>query len=299
MISFLFDPDYFVVRVTSAKEFKEIELLLLSRSVPFTIRNDYWQKLFYIPQIFEEKARLELRAFLEENRNWPPQNPNRYVAGFRFSFLHLFVVLALALFHWHTTRTGFGPHWLELGQFSATKVLAGDWWRLCTALTLHVDDAHLLSNMAGLAIFVGGVGYFVGPGLSWLLVLIGGCMGNYLNALFTQTSQPGIGASTAVFAAVGLIGIFGIRNYYHQRQLKTRILVPFMAGFGIFAMMGTNPQTDVSAHLFGFISGAVLGLLILPMINPRRLGHKIIQLSGLILFCLMVYGSWIYPLHAG
>jgi membrane associated rhomboid family serine protease len=297
MISFMPDPDYFIVRVTSAKEFKEIELLLLSRSVPFSVRNDYWQKLFYIPKQSEEKARSELQSFLEENKNWPPPALHYKLKGFRFSFLHVCIVLCLAFFHWHVTQFDFSPQWLELGKFSATQVMAGDWWRLCTALTLHVDDAHLLSNMAGLLVFVGGVAYFTGPGLSWLLVVLSACLGNYFNALFTQTSQSGIGASTAVFAAVGLIGVFGIRSYYYRREMRTRLLVPFMAGFGIFAMMGTNPQTDVSAHLFGFICGAAIGLVFLPLADPQHLDSRMLQLVGFALFCLSVYGSWIYALQ--
>ena len=299
MISFEPDPDYFLVRVTTTKEFKEIELLLLSRSIPYTVHNDYWRKIFYIPRLSEEKARTELRSYLEENKNWPPPAPDKPPVGFRFSFLHVCIVLCLAFFHWQVTRIDFGPNWLELGKFSATQVMSGDWWRLCTALTLHVDDAHLLSNMAGLLVFVGGVAYFSGLGFSWFLVAMSGCLGNFLNALFTQTSQSGIGASTAVFAAVGLIGIFGIRTYYHRRELKTRFLIPFMAGFGIFAMMGTNPQTDVSAHLFGFIAGALVGLVFLPLANPERLGNRLVQLGGLMLFGLIIYGSWLYALHSG
>ena len=100
----------------------------------------------------------------------------------------------------------------------------------------------------------------------------------------------------AVFSAVGLIGSFGVRNYYQRRQLKSRYLVPFMAGFGIFAMLGTSPQTDVSAHLFGFLSGALLGLLFMPLLNFNAIGGKLVQTLSFLLACAIVYGSWAYAL---
>ena len=37
---------------------------------------------------------------------------------------------------------------------SAGRILGGDWYRAATALLLHADVVHLLSNMAGIAILV-------------------------------------------------------------------------------------------------------------------------------------------------
>jgi membrane associated rhomboid family serine protease len=297
MISLSTETDFFIIRVSSGKEFKEIELLLLSRTIPFTVRADYRMSLFYIPLSYETFASAELRTYLEENKNWPLRETTDPTPGFRFSMIHIWVILCLAFFHWQITRIDANPRWLEIGRFIATNVLAGDWWRLFTALTLHADDAHLLSNMAGLAVFVGGVGYFAGPGLSWLLVCSAAGLGNFLNAVFSQTSQPSIGASTAVFAAVGLISIFGIRNYYLNRRLKQRFLISFMAGFGIFAMLGTNPQTDVSAHWFGFVSGALVGVVVLPLVKSEAIRNRVLQLAAFLIFCVLIYGSWYIPAH--
>lgn len=294
MITFSSDPDFFIVRTTTAKQFKEVELLLLSRAIPFTVRNDYWEKLFYIPQQSEAKAIAELKSYLEENKNWPPVERELSSKGFGFSPLHVLVVLCLAYFHWHVTRFGFRPDWLDNGKFIATNVISGEWWRLITALTLHVDDAHLLSNMAGLMVFVSGVGYFVGPGFSWLAVLASAALGNLANALFSQTIQPSIGASTAVFAAVGLVSLFGIRSYLHQKQFKVKTFAPFMAGFGLFAMLGTNPQTDVSAHLFGFLSGAICGVIFLFIFNLLPLRSRSFQVLCFIVFGFFIFQSWIF-----
>ncbi|MBU2510594.1 rhomboid family intramembrane serine protease [bacterium] len=299
MIDFFTNPDFFVIRVSTRKECKEIELLLLARSVPFTLQNEYWQKLFYIPVRFEGLAKTEVQAFFEENENWPPiqEKSNHYT--FRFSFLTVWIGVCLAFFHWNVTRIDTFTKWYELGKFTADGVLEGDWWRIFTAMTLHVDDAHLLSNLAGLIVFVSGVNYFVGPGFSWFLILLSSALGNYFNALFYQTGHPSVGASTAVFSAVGLMGVFGIRNYYHQRQFKGRYFVPFLAGFGIFAMLGTSPQTDVTAHLFGFFAGSLLGLIVLPFIGSKLIINRSSQVLFFLLFCLLLYFAWYLPIHSG
>lgn len=297
MISLASAPEFFIIGVTTGREFKEIELLLLARSIPFAVQVENQNRLFYIPLSYESFARAELHSYLEENQGWPPKEVLGSSPGFHFSPLHIAVLLGLVLFHWQVTRVDSDPFWFQTGRFVATDVMKGEWWRLFTALTLHVDDAHLLSNLAGLAVFVGVVSYFAGPGLSWLLVCLAAGLGNLLNAFFSQTAQPSIGASTAVFAAIGLISIFGIRTYYLHRQLKQRVLISFMAGFGIFAMLGTNPQTDVSAHWFGFISGALIGLIILPVLKTGIVRHRALQLFALLCFCLLIVGAWYFSLQ--
>jgi membrane associated rhomboid family serine protease len=299
MVGFSSNDDFFIVQVNTHKEFKEIELLLLARAIPFSSRNVYWQKQFYISHHQADYSKKEIRSFLEENENWPPVDTGKGPQTFRYSWINIWMIVSLAFFHWQTTRIDKADTWLDLGRFSADRVLEGDWWRLATPLTLHVDDAHLLSNMLGLAVFVGGVNTFVGVGLSWLLVTLAAMGGNYFNALFYQVAHDSIGASTAVFAAVGLNGIFGIRHYYQKKQFKGRILVPFMAGFGLFAMLGTNPQTDVTAHLFGFFSGALVGVLFLPFSNHKLLKNKAFQFFSFTIFCLIIYGSWMVPLKTG
>lgn len=271
--------------------------MLLARAIPFTTQHVYWEKSFYIPLAFEEKTKKEIRSFQRENENWPPVIKGGDHPTYRFSFLSIWIVSCLAFFHWNVTRIDLTINWYNLGRFTADEVLSGDWWRTITATTLHVDDAHFISNFFGLLVFVSGVNFFAGPGFSWFLVLISSAFGNYINALFYQNGHPSIGASTAVFSAIGLMGVFGVRNYYHQKRFKGRYLVPFMAGFGLFAMLGTNPQTDVMAHLFGFTAGSLLGVVTLPLINSKFITRKGSQRIFFLLFCLIVYLSWYIPLH--
>ena len=289
--------DYFIIQTSTRKETKELELLLLARSIPFTLQNQYWRKVFFIPIQFKETAQKELLAFADENRNWPPPAPKAVNPGFRFSFLVLFGVVCLAVFHWNISRVDPMASWLESGKFLADRVLNGEWWRLITANTLHVDDAHLISNFFGLLLFVSGVNYYLGPGFSWFMVLLSAALGNYFNALLYQIGHPSIGASTAVFGAVGLIATFGIRTYYHRREIRGRIVFPLVAGLGLFAMLGTNPESDVTAHLFGFAAGILVGMPLLPLIGSKLLLRKSFQILMLCGFGFVLFQSWVLALQ--
>lgn len=292
MIEFKTNSDYLVVEVTARKEFKEIELLLLARSIPFTSKNDIWQKAFFVPLDYESFTRSEIANFVSENKNWPPIIRPEKTVSHKPSGIHLLILGCLAYFHWYTTRIAIDNSWLDSGRFVAHLVLDGEIWRLFTALTLHVDDAHLFSNLVGLLVFVSVVNYYLGPGLSWSAVLVSGALGNFFNALFFQVDHHSIGASTAVFSAVGLISVFGIKHYVNQRRIRGRYLIPLMGGVGIFAMLGTSPETDVMAHFFGFLGGNLLGLLFIPFIGNKKTTSITIQLIGLILFASFLFVSW-------
>lgn len=285
-------PEFFIVKSKSRKEFKEIELPLLSRSIPFTVQVDFLEKRFFIPVDCEDFAKSEIRKYQNENSNWPPLPNIRRQLNFSFSYIHLAVVLCLAFFHWRTTYISSHFNWLEYGRFSADRVLAGEWWRTITALTLHVNDPHLLSNFFGLLLFVSGVGRYSGVGVSWLLVLVSAGFGNYLNALYYQTAHSSIGASTAVFAAVGIMGAFGMRQYYQGKRFDFRYFVPLIGALGLFAMLGTGPETDISAHFFGFLSGVGVGLLFLPFVGSRKLENIVVQSIAFSLFCFTIYFCW-------
>ena len=100
--------------------------------------------------------------------------------------------------------------WFERGSADADRILHGELWRTVTALTLHADLAHVLSNAIGITVFLGALSSIMGPGLSSALVLLAGAGGNLANALIHGSSHVSIGASTSVFGAVGMLGGLGL-----------------------------------------------------------------------------------------
>ncbi len=52
-----------------------------------------------------------------------------------------------------TAQSAFGLEWLPAGRMQAGRVMAGESWRTVTALTLHLDVGHILSNLVFGAVF--------------------------------------------------------------------------------------------------------------------------------------------------
>ncbi len=286
------NESFFIIHPANRKEFRDIELLLLSRSVPFSMESDLFQQSFYIPLNYQSFVQSELGKFLKENRNWPPVMAIQQGLTFRFSLVHLAVVICLTLFHWRLDRLPHAGKWTESGMLVVEKVLSGEWARTFTALTLHADGAHLLSNLLGLLVFVGGVHQFTGAGLSWLLVLLAGALGNFGTSVFYQTAHNAVGASTAVFGAVGLMGAFGVKRYLTQKPFRKRFFIPLVGALGLFAMLGTNPSSDVMSHVFGLFSGIVMGLALMPFLGSPGVKNPLIQGFALLLFSVVLVYSW-------
>ncbi len=144
------------------------------------------------------------------------------------------------------------------GTNRASAVLAGEVWRSATALTLHADAQHAFSNAASALLFLSPLCRLLGGGTAFTLALTGGTVGNIANAVIRGGGYVGLGASTAIFAAVGLLA--GTRLQTGAGEPFWRSLRPLGAALGILAMLGASPQTDVAAHTLGLIAGASIGV---------------------------------------
>jgi rhomboid protease GluP len=244
---------------------KQVELWALvldSRAIPCCIRREDAGWLLFVPPEQLLKARHELSLYMEKNRNWPPQLPPPR-AMIENTLPTISVLVLLATFH-NLTLIGVSlpDHGYldlpELGLAHANAILDGQWWRLVTALTLHANLAHLASNLAIGGTFIIFLCRELGSGLSWSLLLSTGILGNLLNAIVQSPDHRSVGASTAVFGAVGIFAAISMIRY--RQQLFKRWLVPVAAGLALLALLGAEgKQTDLGAHLFGFVFGIVLG----------------------------------------
>ena len=143
---------------------------------------------------------------------------------------------------------------IKAGLLGITEYFNGDWWRPITALTLHADFAHLISNCVFLIVLTPFICRTIGPTLTWFLILGGGILGNITTCYFYSIPHRSLGSSTAVFAALGLLAGLSIINKLRQHHinLATRALV---ASIALVAITGLDLTTDVLAHIFGFLFG--------------------------------------------
>lgn len=164
----------------------------------------------------------------------------------------------------------FEVDWLTAGALDAHAAAAGEWWRPVTALTLHLDQEHLLGNL----LFGMGIGTLAarmfGPGWGWLCILSAGTAANVLDMWLSPAGHRAVGASTAVFAALGLLAGFG---WGERRDLRERRLYrwgPLAAGVCLLALLGAGDEhVDVLGHLLGFVVGTALGWAFARATVPR------------------------------
>ena len=99
-------------------------------------------------------------------------------------------------------------------------------------------------------------GGLIGPGIAWLAILVAAAFANTLNAFLLDEGHRAIGASTAVFAALGLVSGFVWRSKLMAQEKWAWRLGPIVGGIALLAYTGTGgPNTDVGAHLAGFVCG--------------------------------------------
>ena len=136
-------------------------------------------------------------------------------------------------------------------------------YRPFTALFLHGDFEHLLGNVVFGVIFFLLVSNSFGPLRGWVLVMLSGFLGNTLNAVIHHPDVfRSLGASTAVFGALGLLVGTGLDVAWRERSYRRGLqaFVPLLAGLMLFSIHGIGgPGTDVMAHLLGLFFGVALG----------------------------------------
>jgi rhomboid protease GluP len=179
--------------------------------------------------------------------------------------------------------------WFERGSADAERIVAGEWWRTVTALTLHADAPHVIGNAGASAVLVGAVSQQLGPGVGLCVLLLAGAGGNALTAIAHGTHHDSVGASTAMFGAIGILG--ATRVVSRGRRLAGR--KPWMvvaASLALLALLGTSPDADLLAHLFGLLLGGALGLAAAPTL-PRRL-RPLTQCVLAVAVLALVVGAW-------
>lgn len=288
----------------SRRQVRSWSLVLKSRLIPCRIERQRLQWQLLVPESYLEAAIRELQHYENENRDWPPAPPAFQPSHNNF-FSTVVVLIILAAFHDLTlTRINLMGHnpvnWIALGNAHAGKIVNGEWWRLVTALTLHSSWLHLASNLLLGGIFVVRLCRDLGSGLGWSLLLASGIFGNLINAWLQSPGHRAVGASTAVFGAVGLLAAISLVRYRHNLQPQKRLVLPIAAALGLLAMLGAGgEQTDLGAHLFGFLSGLGLGVAAEYLAEGFGRPGKALNATLNLISGVIVTGAWYAALKFG
>lgn len=198
-------------------------------------------------------------AYGRERGGWPPPSIADPWVGRPFAWLtpSLWSALVLACYLRQAP-------WVAAGMLDAQAIFSrGEWWRIATALFLHGSAAHVISNaLSGILIFTATVAT-LGLARGWLLITVAALSANFaMAAAHFPGEYRSVGASTALFAAVGLLTGRAIRvvaRSLHPYRWRA-MFVPLAAGATVLALHGASGENvDLGAHLAGFATGLLLG----------------------------------------
>lgn len=234
-------------------------LVLSAMGIPYVLMRapEGWE--IRVDETDLARAADAVAQYIRENPPEPkatPPDPGDRIAAMISTAV---VILVLIGIH-HFVYSGLSSEFIiQKYGASATRILNGELYRVVTALFLHGDGRHLLGNIAGIAVFAPAVCGIAGTGAGWLMILLAGALGNFANAIFFQTGHLSIGASTAVFGAVGILSAHQFLEKRKTMEQRRKAWLSLGGGLALLGFMGTGEHTDITAHLFGLLAGGLIG----------------------------------------
>ncbi|MET0282703.1 MAG: rhomboid family intramembrane serine protease [Steroidobacteraceae bacterium] len=213
------------------------------------------------------QALHHLWMYEQERRDRPPPEepallePRAWVGSLVYVCVLLLVPLALG-------QGWFPVEPYDAGVMDPRRMQAGQWWRALTALTLHWDAAHLVGNLGSGALLGFTAAQVWGNARAWLLIILAAGVANATEGALGIAHYVSAGASTAVFAMLGLVAAHAWRTRGQRAASSLKRWAPLIAGvtmLGFFGAGGQDPEggiadpTNVLSHVLGFASGVALG----------------------------------------
>jgi membrane associated rhomboid family serine protease len=297
--------------VNGLAQLREWTLVLSSMGIAHAVRGLGNGWVILVSGEDHARAAEAIRLYELENRNWPPRRP-RELLPYARSLVAPMLMLLLVLFFSVTGPASRSSEWFARGTASSERILHGELWRAVTALTLHADTLHVLGNALTGSIFLSAVNRRLGDGRGPLVVLLSGALGNFMNAVWYRAGHLSIGASTAVFGAVGVLAAtqLALDRTEKGRPWLQRV-APVVGGLALLGMLGASPHSDLLAHLFGLAAGLIIGIaatLLTAKVRPRApvalgstdagvmttpsTGARLAQIASAVVAVAIVLGSW-------
>jgi membrane associated rhomboid family serine protease len=146
----------------------------------------------------------------------------------------------------------------DLGALYPPAIAAGQYWRLLSAIFLHMDLLHIGFNGYALWLFGNIVERQFGRARFLLIFFVTGFLASVASYAFGPVGELGVGASGAIF---GVFGAFIAYNYRRRHlamaaaNLRIAVLLIVVNAALAFAL----PGIDWRAHIGGLVMGVAAG----------------------------------------
>lgn len=279
-----FESRFAVYRSSSRRDCDERVLVLQSADIACDVVREGANFAITVAAAQKDRATAEIDAYEREHREFAREQsrPRLLADGWSGVFGYAVILLGVNALQ---ARQVFQADWFDAGKAVSGLIRDGQWWRAVTALTLHVDSVHLMGN-----VFFGGLfglfaGQMLGSGLAWWGILLAGTAGNLVNAWIQPVTRSSVGASTAVFATLGMLCMLAWGERRSHRRRWFRRWSPVIAGVVLLGYTGVGGErTDVSGHVSGFVCGMLVGAACALLGRRVELGFGIQALLGALCF---------------
>jgi membrane associated rhomboid family serine protease len=140
----------------------------------------------------------------------------------------------------------------------------GQYWRIFTAMFLHVSLLHVGVNMLSLFFIGRVVETFYGRWRYLVIYLVSGIVGG-LATFFLQPEAWAVGASGAIFGVFGALGVFYVADRRALGSYGAGAIANWLFWLILNLVLGfSDPTIGISDHIGGLVAGIVLALLLLP-----------------------------------
>ncbi len=196
-----------------------------------------------------------------------------------YAFLAAIGIVFVAIYYFQQTADdpNINPIF-DFGVIDYTRVLVyGEWYRLFTAMFIHLSIAHIFFNAWALYMFGRTVEGVFGHVRFALVYLLGGLCGSLASLIIGRGASAG--ASGAIFAILAAEMVF---LYWHRELLGERagralreLLIIGGLNLGLGILSNVSPSNsfgviDNWAHIGGFIGGLLVSLMIAPRFAIQR-----------------------------
>ncbi|MBW8350122.1 rhomboid family intramembrane serine protease [Bacillus sp. IITD106] len=172
-------------------------------------------------------------------------------------------IIAIQLLIFLMMHTPIFPHnWiLELLAGVNLLIQQGEYWRLVTPIFVHVGFAHLLFNSFSLVLFGPALEKALGKFTFIIVYLASGLGANIATLYIHPPYYTHIGASGAIF---GLFGVYLAVLFVKKDAMPLQgrqVILPI----AIISVIMTffQPDINITGHIFGLISGFIIGRILL------------------------------------
>ncbi|MGO4887164.1 rhomboid family intramembrane serine protease [Anaerobacillus sp. MEB173] len=176
---------------------------------------------------------------------------------------------------------------IEFGAKYNPLIIEGEWWRLFTAMFLHIGVLHLIMNSLALFYLGSIVERIYGTSRFIIIYFVAGLFGSI--ASFVFNTNIAAGASGAIFGCFGALLYFGVIHrtlFFRTMGMSVIFILMLNLTLGF-----TIPMIDNGAHIGGLIGGFFASSFVhLPLHRKRLRQIVFFLLTMIIMVTLFIYG---------